>query len=58
MLDKKVFFQRQVEECRELARHAVNDEDRTFWLDAAECWETQISQIKQKTSRTKGSDIA
>jgi PIN domain nuclease of toxin-antitoxin system len=58
MLDKKLFFQRQVEECRQLARHAVNDEDRTFWLHAAECWETQVNQVKQKTSRKMRSDSA
>jgi CRISPR/Cas system Type II protein with McrA/HNH and RuvC-like nuclease domain len=38
MLDKKVFFQRQIEECRELARHAVNAADQAFWLQAAERW--------------------
>jgi hypothetical protein len=47
MLDKKVFFQRQIEECRELLRHAVNAEDRAFWLQAAERWEGLLKQIKE-----------
>jgi hypothetical protein len=47
MLDKKVFFQRQIEECQELLRHAVNAEDRAFWLQAAERWEGLLKQIKE-----------
>jgi len=49
MLDKKVFFQRQVDECRELVRQAANDEDRAFWLHAAERWEAQLRQVKERT---------
>jgi hypothetical protein len=37
-------------ECRELLRHAVNDEDQAFWQQAAERWEGTLRQIKQ--SRT------
>jgi hypothetical protein len=52
MLDKKVFFQQQVDECRELARHAVNDEDRAFWLRTAERWEAQTkSPVSDASSR-------
>jgi hypothetical protein len=40
-------FQRQIEECRELARQAVNAEDRAFWLQAAERWEGLLRQIKE-----------
>jgi hypothetical protein len=49
MLDKNVFFQRQIEECRELLRHAVNAEDQAFWLHAAERWEGLLKQIKAPT---------
>ena len=56
MLDKKVFFQRQIEECRELLRHAVNDEDRAFWEQAAELWEGLLKQIKEAAPRKKSED--
>jgi transcription elongation GreA/GreB family factor len=58
MLDKRVFFQRQIEECRELARHAVNAEDRAFWLQTAERWEGLLKQIKETASRKKSEDAA
>jgi gluconate kinase len=47
MFDKKILFQRQAEECRELATHAINDEDRRFWLHAAERWEAQVRQSEK-----------
>ena len=53
MLDKKVFFQRQVDECRELARHAVNSQDRAFWLHIAERWEGQLKQVKERPPAKK-----
>jgi hypothetical protein len=53
MLDKKVFFQRQIEECRELLRHAVNDEDRAFWQQAAERWEGTLRQISVAVKKTQ-----
>jgi len=53
MLDKKVFFQRQIEECRELLRHAVNDEDRAFWQQAAERWEGTLRQISVAVKKTR-----
>jgi len=53
MLDKSVFLQRQIEECRELLRHAVNDEDRAFWQEAAARWESQLRQIKPVHLRQK-----
>jgi hypothetical protein len=56
MLDKKIFFRRQIEECRELARHAVNAEDRAFWLQAAERWEVLLKQIKETAPRKKSED--
>jgi tRNA/tmRNA/rRNA uracil-C5-methylase (TrmA/RlmC/RlmD family) len=57
MLDKKVFFQRQIEECRELLRHAVNAEDRAFWQHVAERWEGLLKQIKETAPRKK-SEVA
>ena len=56
MLDKKVFFQRQIEECRELLRHAVNAEDRAFWQHVAERWEGLLKQIKETAPRKKSED--
>ena len=53
MLDKKVFLQRQIEECRELLRHAVNAEDRAFWQHVAERWEGLLKQIKETAPRKK-----
>jgi hypothetical protein len=32
----------QIEECRELARHAVEEKDRAFWQQAAARWEEQL----------------
>jgi hypothetical protein len=58
MLDKSVFFQRQIEECQELARHAVNAQDRAFWLQAAERWEALLKQIKETASRKNSEDTA
>jgi hypothetical protein len=57
MLDKKVFFTRQIEECRELEGHAVNDKDRAFWQQTAEHWEAQLRLIKPKTPVTKQHDV-
>jgi hypothetical protein len=58
MLDKEVFFSRQIEECQELARHSVNAEDRAFWLQAAERWEVLLKQIKETTPPKKPHDQA
>jgi len=57
MLDKKVFFQRQIEECRELLRHAVNAEDRAFWQHVAERWEGLLKQIKETAPRKKSEGV-
>ena len=46
MLDKSVFFQRQIEECREVLRHAVNDEDRAFGKRPLRVGKSQLRQIK------------
>jgi hypothetical protein len=52
------FFQRQIEECRELLRHAVNAEDRAFWQHAAERWEGMLEQMKETAPRKKSGDAA
>ena len=28
---RQAFFKQQIEECRELARHAINADDQAFW---------------------------
>jgi hypothetical protein len=56
MLDKKVFFQRQIEECRELLRHAVIAEDRAFWLQAAERGKVCSNKLKKAAPRKKSED--
>ena len=42
--DWQQFFKTQIEECRELERHAVNREDRAFWRQAVARWEEQLRQ--------------
>jgi hypothetical protein len=58
MFDKNVFFQRQIEECRELLRHAATDADRAFWLQVAERWEGLFKQIKETVPRKKSENAA
>jgi hypothetical protein len=41
------FFKRQIEECRELARHAVDEDDRQFWQQAAARWKEQLQIFQQ-----------
>jgi hypothetical protein len=53
MLGREKFFQQQIEECRELAGHAVNEDDRKFWQQTAGRWEEQLRQIKQVLSAKK-----
>jgi hypothetical protein len=49
-------FQRQIEECLELAMHAVNANDRVFWLQAAKRWEGLLKQIKETAPSKKSKD--
>jgi hypothetical protein len=44
------FFKRQIEECQELARHAVDKEDRAFWQQAAARWEEQLRLMQHRQS--------
>jgi hypothetical protein len=47
LLDKEEFFKKQSEECRELARNAVNADDRAFWEKAAKRWNEQLRTAKR-----------
>jgi hypothetical protein len=49
---RDLFFKRQIEECRELARHAVDEVDRVFWQEATKRWEAQLQEL-QKTTHPK-----
>ena len=44
------FYKRQIEECRELARHAVDEKDHAFWQQAAARWEEQLREVQQNSS--------
>jgi len=50
--DWQEFFRKQIEECRELERHAVNAEDRAFWQLATKRWGEQLRQAEAQI-RTK-----
>jgi hypothetical protein len=41
------FFKKQIEECRELERQAVNGEDRAFWRQVVGRWEEQLRQAQE-----------
>jgi hypothetical protein len=47
--NKEQFFKKQVEDCRELERQAVNAQDRAFWRQAADRWEEQLRQAQAQT---------
>jgi hypothetical protein len=50
MLNTEQFFQKQVEECREMAKRAGNKEDRTFWQHLAQGWEACLAQQQKPPS--------
>ena len=52
-LDKEKFFEKQIEECRELERRAANAEDRAFWRQAVGRWEEQLRQAQEAERRTR-----
>lgn len=47
LLDREEFFKKQTEECRDLARNAVNGDDREFWEQAAKRWNEQLRAAKR-----------
>jgi len=60
LLDREEFFKKQTEECRDLARNAVNADDRAFWELAAKRWNEQLlaakraNRPKRQTRRVAG----
>jgi hypothetical protein len=42
LIDKKEFFRKQTEECQQLARNAVSEEDHVFWEKAAKHWKKNL----------------
>ncbi len=50
--DWQEFFKKQIEECRELEKQAVNTEDRAFWRQAGARWEEQFRQAQEAETRT------
>jgi len=51
--DWEEFFKKQIEECRELGKQAVNTEDRAFWQQAAGRWEEQHRRAQQAQQRNR-----
>ncbi len=56
--DKEEFFKKQIEQCRELERQAVNGEDRAFWRQAIGRWEEQLRQAQEAERRKRQYPIA
>jgi hypothetical protein len=46
--DMEEFFQKQIEECRELEKQSLNAEDQAFWRQAGGRWQEQLRQAKLK----------
>jgi hypothetical protein len=44
--DTQAYFKRQIEECCELARHAINADDQAFWKQVAGRWEEQLREAQ------------
>jgi hypothetical protein len=49
--DRQEFFRKQIEECRELERHAVTAEDRAFWQQTTKRWEEQLRLAESQKPR-------
>jgi hypothetical protein len=52
------FFSNQVEECLELAKNAVSDEDRVFWERLAQGWAERLRQLRRPTAPKAPSERA
>jgi len=56
--DWQEFFRKQIEECRELERRAVNSEDRAFWQQTTKRWEEQLrldeAQTRSRSPQVRG----
>ena len=46
MLLKPDFFQAQINECKHLAKHSENRNDREFWLKMAQRWEGLLDDLR------------
>jgi hypothetical protein len=49
--DWQEFFKKQIEECRELERQAVNADDRVFWQKTTQRWEEQLRLVEAQTRK-------
>jgi hypothetical protein len=49
--DKQEFFKKQIQECRELERQAVDPGNRAFWRQAAARWEEQLRQAETQARK-------
>ena len=54
LIDRKQLFRKQTEECQQLARNAVNKEDRAFWEKAAKHWQQQFRRTGSSKKRIAG----
>jgi hypothetical protein len=53
MREMILFYKQHVDECQELAKHATDDADQTFWEEAAHRWGA-ILQQHEKAGYSKG----
>ena len=49
--DKREFFKKQIEECRELEGQAVTAEDRAFWRQSADRWQEQLRYAETQAQK-------
>ncbi len=52
MLQMDELFRRKAEECLELAKRAVDKEDRAFWQKLAQSWQERLRQYREPTVST------
>jgi hypothetical protein len=55
MREMTSFYKKQIEECKQHARHSSDREDRAFWEHAAQRW-TAILQHYEKPAAAKAAD--
>jgi|SRR5690348_9595402 hypothetical protein len=56
LIDKKQLFRKQTEECQQLARNALNEEDRAFWEKAAKHWKQKLRRSSSSKRRVAGEE--
>jgi hypothetical protein len=47
MREMTIFYKQHIEECKELARHASDRDDRAFWNQAAQRWAAILQQYEK-----------